>query len=37
MRKKTVRAGAGFLRAGEGIKKKALIPGNSSPHPLTNF
>ena len=25
--------GKGFLRAGEGIKKKSLIP----PHPLTNF
>ena len=31
--KGTVRAGEGFLRAVEGIKKKALIP----PHPLTNF
>ena len=26
-------SGKRFLRAGEGIKKKALIP----PHPLTNF
>ena len=24
-------------RAGEGIKKNTLIPGNSSPHPLTSF
>ena len=30
-------SGKGTVRAGEGIKKKALIPGNSSPHPLTNF
>ena len=35
--KRTVRAGEGTLRAGEGIKKKALIPGNSSLHSLTNF
>ena len=32
-----MRAGERLLRAGEGIKKKALIPKNSSPHPLTNF
>ena len=31
--KTTVRAGEGFLRAGEGIKKKALMPE----HPLRNF
>ena len=31
--KGTVRAGEGFLRAAEGIKKKALMPA----HPLTNF
>ena len=31
--KGTVRAGEGFLRAAEGIKKKALTPA----HPLTNF
>ena len=30
-------SGKGTVRAGEGIKKKALIPGSSSPHPLTNF
>ena len=37
-RKGTVRAREGTVRAGKGIKKnKALIPGNSSPHPLTNF
>ena len=35
--KGTVRAGEGTVRAGEGIKEKALIPGNSSPHSLTNF
>ena len=34
-----VKAGEGTMRAGYGssIRKKALIPGNSSPHPLTNF
>ena len=31
--KRTVRAGERFLRAGEGIAKKALMPA----HPLTNF
>ena len=31
--KRTVRAGEGFLRTAEGIKKKVLMP----PHPLTNF
>ena len=31
--KGTVRAGEGFLRAEEGIKKRALMPA----HPLTNF
>ena len=30
--KGAVRVGKGTIRAGEGIKKKALIP----PHPLTN-
>ena len=30
-------SGRETVKAGEGIKKKALIPGNSSPHPLTNF
>ena len=33
----TIRAGKGTVSAGEGIKKRALIPGNSSSHPLTNF
>ena len=32
-RKGTVRVGEGAVRAGEAIKKKALMP----PHPLTNF
>ena len=34
-----VRSGEGTTRAGYGssIKKISLIPGNSSPHPLTNF
>ena len=31
--KETVRAGEGFLRTGEGIKKKTLMPA----HPLKNF
>ena len=37
--KGTIRAGEGTIKAGYGssIKKKALILGNSSPHPLTNF
>ena len=35
--KGTVRAREETVRAGEGIKKKALIPENSSPHPLINF
>ena len=35
--KGTVRAREETVRAGEGIKKKALIPGHSSPHPLINF
>ena len=30
---KRVRSGEGFLRAGEGIKKKSLMP----PYPLTHF
>ena len=33
----TIRTGYGIIRTGEGMKKKALIPENSSPHPLTNF
>ena len=32
-----VRSGEGTIRADEEIKKKALIPGNSSSRPLTNF
>ena len=35
--KGTVRAGEGFFRAGEEIKEKVLIAGNSSPNTLTNF
>ena len=35
--KETVRAGEETVTAGKGNKKKSLTPGNSSPHPLTNF
>ena len=35
--KRTTRAGEGTVKAGAGLLKKALMPGNSSPHPLTNF